>query len=369
MKKKVVFILSSLSDNHFSHRVNDFIHNGYEVEVYGFKREGEPLPQDVPYTPTVLAEIKSSNYYARIWTFFVCLWKLSKIIKRSDICFYSSLDIALFANRFIKNAYIFELCDLTHLNLKGAMRAILHSECIKAINNSLLTLFTSEGFYDCFDNIKREKIILVPNKLNPSIPPFSIINRKLFHEGKIRIGYVGAVRYETIYNFVKVCAEKFTDSVEFHIFGVFAAHDKYAILTKELCGKYDNIIYHGRFQNPNDLPLIYSKIDLSIATYTPTLVNVKYAEPNKLYEAIYFRCPIVVSDKVFLGKKVSQLNVGYAINAMDLDTIKSFIDNLNEEEYQEKIINVSQIEQSECILNMSKVFDYIEEVINNKIIA
>ena len=42
--KEIVFILSSLNDPHYRKRVEEFMDHGYEVTVYGFKREGRELP-------------------------------------------------------------------------------------------------------------------------------------------------------------------------------------------------------------------------------------------------------------------------------------------------------------------------------------
>ena len=35
--------------------------------------------------------------------------------------------------------------------------------------------------------------------------------------------------------------------------------------------------------------------DMVVATYDVTIENVRYAEPNKIYEAIFFETPIILS--------------------------------------------------------------------------
>lgn len=69
----------------------------------------------------------------------------------------------------------------------------------------------------------------------------------------------------------------------------------------------NNIFFHGAFKNPIDLPKIYSKIDFIVATYDTTTLNPQYAEPNKIYEAIFFRTPIIVSYNSYLANKVNKL--------------------------------------------------------------
>ncbi len=256
---------------------------------------------------------------------------------------------------------------MTELGLKGLLRTILHKENIKSINGSVKTILTSQGFVEYFKTVDKTKIELIPNKLNSNCPEFKFENRSLIRDGKIKIGYVGAVRYETIYNFIKVCAEKFGSKIEIHIFGVFAENEKYAAMTKDITEKYNNVIYHGRFRNPQDLPAIYSYIDLSLATYSPYFDNVIYAEPNKLYEAMYFRCPIIVSDGVFLGKKVKSTNVGYTINALEETQIENFLNQLNEVDYQNKITACKLIEQRNCLNDNSRFFIDLNCLLNKKI--
>ena len=229
-----------------------------------------------------------------------------------------------------------------------------------AIKNSALTIFTSEGFLDFYKNIPSNKYIVIPNKVSPNCPPFSIEDRTINPTEKIKIGFVGSIRYETTYNFVKVCAEHFPN-VEIHLFGIYSEGCKFAAKTKTIAEKYDNVIYHGRFKNPDDLPAIYSQIDMVLSAYTPC-PSVIYAEPNKLYEAIYFRCPIIVNKNTFLSKKVDRLNIGYSIDALDIDSIKSFINNLSADSYNSKRAQCSSIDQKECINTNKDLFQRIANI-------
>ena len=150
------------------------------------------------------------------------------------------------------------------------------------------------------------------------------------------------------------------------IFGYYVKNDNFGCRVESLVEKYDNLYYHGRFSNPIDLPSIYDKIDLSLATYAAYDDNVKYAEPNKLYEAIYFRCPIIVSEGVFLGDKVKDLNVGYAINAMDEKAIYEFLATLDNNSYQDKLQGCMRIEQNACLNINEEYFAEIGNLLNNR---
>ena len=356
--KEIIFILSSLNDSHFRKRVEEFMDNGYQVKVYGFKRKGQNLPL-LRYNPVVLGEIENRNFSARLSLFNRSIKGIAKVCK-GKLCFYSSLDIAIFAKQYIKAPYIYEVCDLTELTIGNpVIRTALTKINKSVIRKSKKTIITSEGFADYFSNLPQDKFYLIPNKVSADMPPFAGKKREL-HIDKIKIGFAGVIRFESIYHFVKACAD-YGKNIEMHLFGIYSDADEWATKIEQIEKNYNNVFFHGRFSNPGDLPSIYEGVDLVLCTYPPTL-GVKYAEPNKLYEAIYFRCPIIVSEKVFLGDKVKRLNIGYVIDAMDEDKIKLFLESLNASNYQSKVDACKSIPQSECINTNDDFFKQIENL-------
>lgn len=343
--KEIVFILSSLNDPHYRKRVEEFMDHGYCVTVYGFKRIGRDLP-DSRYTPVILGEIANRSFKSRIR---ILNSKIRSIAEncRGKLCFYSSLDIAMFASLYIRSNYIYEVCDLTELTISNKfVRGFLTWINRRVIRKSVTTIITSEGFAEYFNSIDPAKFSLIPNKVSPEIPQYDSLP-KAIGEDVIRIGFAGVIRFETIYHFVKACAE-YGKNIELHLYGIYNGTDEWSLKIQDLVRENDNISYHGKFSNPDGLPGIYSDIDMVLCTYPPTL-SVKYAEPNKLYEAIYFRCPIIVSENVFLGDKVRRLNVGYVINAMDENKIKEFLSSLDAESYHQKVISCESIPQNDCL--------------------
>ncbi len=358
MNKDIVFILSSLNDSHFRKRVEEFIDNGYQVKVYGFRRKGQNL-SDLRYKPVILGEIENRNFSARLSLFNRSIKGIAKECK-GKLCFYSSLDIALFAKLYIKAPYIYEVCDLTELTISNPLlRKALTKVNTSVIKKSQKTIITSEGFAEYFSKLPQNKFYLIPNKVSADMPPFEDKKREL-NIDKIKIGFAGVIRFESIYHFVKACAD-YGKNIEMHLFGIYSDADDWAEKTKQIEKCNENVVFHGRFSNPGDLPSIYEGIDLVLCTYPPTL-GVKYAEPNKLYEAIYFRCPIIVSEKVFLGDKVKRLNIGYVIDAMDEEKIKDFLKSLNAYDYQLKVDACKSIPQNDCINRNNDFFKLIESI-------
>ena len=353
--KEIVFILSSLNDPHYRKRVEEFIEAGFKVTIYGFKRYEQPLPK-MSYTPIVLGEIKERNYSSRLELFRRSIKSIASQCK-DKIIFYSSLDVALFGIFYIKAPYIYECCDLTELAIKNRIiRNMLSYANRKIIRKSIKTIITSEGFSEYFGEKLAEKFYLIPNKVSPNIPASIEKDRKLGNI--IKIGFVGVIRFETVYHFVKVCAE-YGNKIEVHLYGIYSDGDRWAQKTKNILG--ENIFYHGPFNNPVDLPSIYNQIDMLLCAYTPCL-SVQYAEPNKLYESIYFRCPIIVSKNVFLGDKVSRLGVGYVIDSMNENEIEKFLKDLNDRDYQLKVSACKSIPQEECLNVNNSFFDFVKTI-------
>lgn len=194
------------------------------------------------------------------------------------------------------------------------------------ISKSYKTIFTSEGFLHYLYGTKKiDNIITQPNRVSPF---FKTINRKCLckkdNEGVV-FSYVGAFRYpNTVFRFAEIIGEKYPQH-KFYFYG----DSSLTYLAKELANKYANVRYFGKFRSPDDLEKIYSSIDVVIACYDTKGINEQIAEPNKLYEAICFCKPIIVSEGTFLSEKVKKMGVGYSIKADDNQCICKFLDSIN----------------------------------------
>ena len=122
----------------------------------------------------------------------------------------------------------------------------------------------------------------------------------------------------------------------------------------------NNVHLHGIFKNPQDMPSVYGQLDLVLATYDATSINAQYAEPNKMYESIFFRVPIIVSKGTFLSEKVNRLGIGYAINGLDKDEIRTFLSGLTAESIDAKVKNLMAIPQTEAVNENPEMFKYLK---------
>lgn len=361
MNKTIVFILTTL-DAHAIHRVNDFVAHGFEVQVNTFVRVNAKQSIDTNWPVNVIGEFPNAMpYHQRIKLIIRGIRQVAHQYKgRKDVVFYYlGLDIAMFATELVRYPYIFEECDLNHTYIGNKMvRKVMEWIDCRIIRKSLQTIFTSEGFFQYHQLSKTDNITLIPNKLPASIKSIHMVEKRPTDVGHLSFGFAGDVRYENIVSFAKILVSSFPMH-EFHFFGTIQERVKPFVAELE---QFPNCHFHGRFRSPNDLPKIYSQLDFTLATYDTRFENVRYAEPNKIYEAVYFRTPIVVSKGTFLEEKCKKLGIGCAVNALNEKDVVEFVKGLTRAKVDEMYASVAEVPQEYAIDYNDDFFDKLKSL-------
>ena len=347
--KKIYFIMNSVSDPHANRRINEFVSNGYYVKIYGFERDNKPKSNS---NAVVLGRFSNAlSYRKRVSIYIKALRQLFKEHSKDNcIWFYQGLDIALFASFLNKrnSIYIYEECDLVHTNIKNKFVCNMMEYLDKRIiSKSYMIILTSDGFVDYhYGSDERKKpnnIVVIPNKLPKEMLNVQAFQKEGLDKKKIRFAFVGIMRYHSLASFADTICKHFP-SHEFHFYGYVAS----TMDAKEL-PQGENVFYHGAYKSPDDLPDIYKSVDVLVATYdTRFSINTRCAEPNKLYEAIYFRCPIVVSKNTFLAQKVERLGIGYSVDAFNANDVITLVESI-QDTWNDKVYNLCKINKQEAI--------------------
>lgn len=354
-KVKIVFILATHWNTNNIKRIEEFIINGYIVEVYSFFRDNVTPPCSFPII-NIGSFSNDLSYLNRIGIMYKGIKTVLKKTKY-DRCVYYLIrdDVALLYSLMCRKPYIFEEADMTHLNIGNALlRNLLELRIKYIIRKSILSVFRSEGFLNChFGNDIPENTYVIPNRLHPSIEQLPSCDKQAIDSRHLKIGFVGGIRYYSIFRFAKTLLEHFPNH-EMHFYGFCQTEkDKNKFFQLK---KYSNCTFHGKFDSPKDLPSIYSKIDLVLSTYDVVGINSRYAEPNKLYESIYFQTPIIVSSGTFIAEKVARLGVGYDVDATDESKIVDFIHRLTAEDIGQKAACAAKIDKKSCINENGEFF-------------
>ncbi len=364
---KYIFILPSHANTNHIKRVEEFVANGYDIEVFTFYRDKSRKNK------TNIIDFQSIGEFSTNLPYSKRIGIMYKGIKsvldktKDETCIYYLMrnDIALIFTAISSKPYIFEEADMTHLDFGNAiLRKILESIICRIIKKSVLSVFRSEGFVQYhFGNKKLNNTFVIPNRLHPSVVNLSPVQKDTVNIDKLKIGFVGAIRFESIYKFAKYILVNFP-SHEIHFYGIFVS-EKDRLQFEDL-SSFDNCFFHGEFKSPNDLPRIYSEIDLVLATYDNRLINTCYAEPNKLYEAIYFETPIIVSNNTFIGTKVEKMQIGFVVDPFDEKAVISFIKGLSVSSIKEKIDEEKTISKEKLINKNDEFFVKLEQRIADK---
>lgn len=326
---KIVCIVPQLSQPRCIKRIKALIAAGYEVEVFGCDNNlYSDNIKDIKCPIYSWKILKNSSKSSLIYQYFSLVKQaVNRLTNKSDCLYIFGIKCAFYYYLLLRPyRYIYEQADLGYTKYKSNFLVLLFKILDKYfIKKSLFTILTSQGFIDyLFDGICPKNVLLIPNKLNKYFNCGKRIYRICNSVDHLRFGFVGLIRYpKTIFPFVKVIAQKYPNH-EFHFYGEGQSSNE----ARELCNRYANVYYHGKFKNPEDLELIYNKLDFSLVCYDPSFLNVRIAEPNKLYESIFFCVPIVVSKGTFLEKKVKKLRIGFSIDGTDESDICYFINSL-----------------------------------------
>lgn len=358
---RIVFIIGSLTDSHIIKRVDAFINAGYEVEVYGYKRGVNFTNKFERVQPTIIGVLENSKYLKRVIKGYKEISSIIKSYPKNTLFYVWGFDIAL-VHFICRSRYIYEISDIRWAEFSPILRWVFKLTDRMMIRRSKLSLFTSEGFigYIGIPKDLNDRVVLMPNKLAPTMLS---LNRPILDEcvNKIRLGYIGLYRYpNTVVKMARIVGEKFKDRYEFHFSGI--SNDVgIKTLIADLCDKYPNIYEHGPFRNPDDLERVYSTIDVVAANYDTAGNNERIAEPNKLYESIFFNKPIIVSEGTFLSEKVNKIGCGFVINNSE-ESIISFLNELTISRVNSIISQTKEIPSEELIEDYNELWTKVNEL-------
>ncbi|MBO4573987.1 MAG: hypothetical protein J5708_01500 [Bacteroidales bacterium] len=365
----IVFIAPQLQQPRVIRRIATVYNEGYPIKVYGFDSGifSENLKSiSFPVTEIIKRDKKDSKLKKSL-CFIKTLRRIKKENSTEDIFYIFSAEMGNFSWVLRNRKTIYEEADILGAYFKKeTLRKLFRWIDRGTIHRSLLTVFTSEGFVDYTfgEDNRPENVLVIPNKLNSR---FFNANRKVEVSksqtdiNHLKFGFVGIIRYpNTIIRFAEVIGREFPQH-EFHFFGtpdVASYVDKVKMMP--------NVFLHGPFVNPVELPTIYQQIDIVVSCYDTSSWNVRVAEPNKLYEAVFFERPIVVSKDTFLAKQVERYNAGYSIKANDDQSIIDFVKGIDSNDLARFQDAESKVHWEGLIDDTKPFLERIKQIVRSK---
>lgn len=243
--------------------------------------------------------------------------------EKPDVIHLQGLDMLLLAcwykRRFCKGVRIvYEIADLHRLLVDeqvGAKRrvfakcvALFERRCSRYVDKLVVT---SELYYEaCYSQFyAKDQTLFIPNA--PSRKAFDGYAPK-DHTRNFTVGFIGGIRYPKEIRMLISAAKKANVRV-------FLAGEEVGDEIRSLCEHESHSDYFGKYDYDTQITELYSRCDVIYSVYPASMKNVRVALPNKLYESIYCRLPLIVSKDTYLGELVEKWGVGVAIDYRDED--------------------------------------------------
>ena len=331
MSNRVLFVISHQPNPRFIKQINYFSQNGFKVSVIYFYREYlADLNANIDETVNMylLDKIENGKYLKRIGIYLQSMFKLNGLLKeiqpQTVILTNTDILLLLIVNRIKEYTHniIMEISDLPSYTFGSSIFSKIQRSLDKIFLQKYISkmIYTSPKFYEFYyqHEFNGEWFILENKPLSTMLPP--IVEKR--ENKKIVIGIVGLLQYLKPYQALLNMVKK-RDDVEVHIYG----KGTYQQEIESYANKYSNIKYFGVYDFFTDISAIYASLDMVYISYDTTLgdTNIKLALPNKLYESIYFKVPIIATKDTYLAQRVTENQIGYVLECCKEEEISTII--------------------------------------------
>lgn len=253
-----------------------------------------------------------------------------------DVICLEGLDCLQIANTYWKKhkkvKIIYEVADLRECFierqetfLERFITLLISKTEMKCIEHIAYLIVTSRKFYDCHYNklVDSDKVIFMPN--TPAQDAFVTYKKKT--EGTFTVGFIGGIRYLKQMKMLVDVAQEVGCNVIFA--GTGGTLNEFAEI-QEYCKNKPFIKFTGRYDYKKEIASLYSMVDCVYAVYDADNPNVRIALPNKLYEAVLCKLPIIVAKGTYLSELVEHWGVGIAVDHKNSSELISALSDLRD---------------------------------------
>ena len=343
-----IFILGVPSQPRYHKRIIHFKKLKIDYKILSFERDyfkGGVSNKDY----ISLGNIESGKYFLRFFKILKAVKRVKRESLNAKLFYCFGLDnafLAVLVNflSFRKTKVVCEYSDIREVMVKDNIKSklfrcfenIILKRCSKIVVTS--PAYISEYFFK-MQGISSSKFYLLENKLEYSLP---IIKNRSIWNGKqpLVMGYFGLIRCPQSWEIIKKLAKKEPNKIKIIIRGFFKGIENY----EEDLKYFSNIQYKGQYLVPDDLPEIYSEIDITWAcSIFSDKTPAQRSMLNRYYEAGYFNVPLITQKNSPDGIRVYKFNIGLCI---DLNNIEESI---------EKVLSIKPEDIKKWKNNFSKV--------------
>ncbi|WP_044401338.1 glycosyltransferase [Lacinutrix sp. Hel_I_90] len=333
----ILFFISHQPNPRFIKQINYLAKNN-TVTLLFFKRKtlanlNESIDRNVVIHD--LGEIpNASRPIKRIGVYLKTIKKLKQLFKVTnfEVLLINNIDVLLLYNAATifkkKTAKVtIEISDLREFVFSETASAKRMRSLEKRLYNKYIDklIVTSKKYYEYhFSTFFNKEVFVLENKLLSKEIKVNKITEPIKNKITI-IGIVGLLLRKNEY--IKLFETyKNSETVAIHIHG----KGQHQNIVEDYALKYDNITYFGPYNAFTDAEKIYKSLDIIYLVYDTDQVslNNKLALPNKLYECMYYKVPLICSKDTYLAELVEKDNIGVAINYKEENAIEEAVSQL-----------------------------------------
>lgn len=260
------------------------------------------------------------NRLKKLYPFYLFRKILKKLIangKYNKIIILNTMPGFLLHDILLKQycrKYILDIRDYTYEKYGFYLRTV-H----QLIDNSFFTAISSRGFKRFLGD--KDKMVVnhnISNFENIEGIPSLTKDKKV-----INIGFVGAIRYfdENIALIQNLPPSNY--HFVYHGLEIADCHLEEFCKNKNL----SNVEFAGAFKN-EEKHTLYKEIDIINSLYGNLTMEVQSELPNRLYDALIFKKPIITTEGTYLTEVVEKYGIGFSLPGSQ---------NYNKNEYRKKI--------------------------------
>ncbi|MEK9970498.1 MAG: hypothetical protein VW600_15260 [Ferrovibrio sp.] len=350
-RETAVFFAPDISDVSTIKRAETFLAHGYQLAVFGFRRNNynRDFVPSWPYTP--LGRTQDRRYGRRLAALLAAVPRIfakRRSLRRAGFFYARNIDqllLALVARLISRRSarVVYEVLDIQPAFVGTDWKARLFRSIERmALRRTDLLVVSSPGFlrhYFLPLQGYRKPWFLLENKLPADMPMLAspvvrCRSGERQHPYRWVVGYCGLIRGQATLDLIIRLAERLQGVVLFRFHGILTTVDPK--IFADAITRLDNLVYEGDYVNPRDLPEIYSDLDFAWAIdLEHSTHNSRWLLPCRFYEAGYFGVPCLAVKGYEAGRMVDQRGIGWTFDAPYEDELVKFFMTLTQGEYDE----------------------------------
>ncbi len=248
--------------------------------------------------------------------------RLYEQVRPKADCYCETFDmmfIAMIAGRGRGLRHRFEARDLHALQFGRGLLSILTRLAERWAIPKLHTLvLTSEKFWEeYYHKYAPRRYVVVENV--PRRDHWAGFARQE-PDRVFRIGFVGVIRYyECLVTLVDAVRQLRGEGLPIAV--RFAGGGDDLVPLRAYCRGEPEFEFTGPFAYSHAVQRIYADLDLIYSVYDSRQTNVRYAMPNKFYEAHIAQIPIMVAAGTYLESRVRKSGIGIGVPCLEADKV------------------------------------------------